>query len=65
MTNPNPAELNLEQLSQLRSNAASEITAILNRFSEQTGLDVYGVNIDILYRIGGSLRYYTELDIRL
>ena len=57
--------LTLEELNQLKDRTAGAISAILNRFSDQTGLRVESVDLDIAFIYGQPNRYYAKLDVRL
>ena len=65
MIDPTPADLTLEELGQLKTTVAMEISAILNRFSLQTGLDVVAVELDRFDKVGAPCRYAIHLDVRL
>jgi len=58
-------DLTLEELNLLKDTTAGAISDILNRFSEQTGLRVESVDLDIAFIYGGSQRYSARLDVRL
>jgi hypothetical protein len=58
-------DLTLEELNFLKDTTAGTISDILNRFSEQTGLRVESVDLDIAVIYGGSQRYSASLDVRL
>ena len=57
--------LTLEELNQQKDGAARAISAILNRFSDQTGLRVESIELDIAFIYGQQNRYYAKLDVRL
>jgi hypothetical protein len=58
-------DLTLEELNFLKDGTAGAISDILNRFSEQTGLRVESVDLEIAVIYGGPQRYSARLDVRL
>ena len=65
MASLKPDTLTLEDVDRLKNAAVMEISTILNRFSAQTGLDVYDLEMERVIAYGGPSRYAINLEVRL
>ena len=65
MPNASADNLTRAEIIAMRNIAADGISEILNHFSEETGLKVESVDLDIAFIYGGPQRYSATLDVRL